>query len=138
VTCDRSVVFSGYSGFLHQTDRHNIIAEILLKVALNTMITHNPYSYQHSLLKLRTRNLSDDCLTPSKKFFSYIMTRTSYISTRWRWCRHCTRSICSSWIFKSASSLKHQSVGRNVALIWTPYHDSEQASVCSYYLMQRA
>ena len=35
VTCDRLVVFSGYSGFLHQsTDRRDII-EILLKVALN-------------------------------------------------------------------------------------------------------
>jgi hypothetical protein len=32
VTCDRSVVFSGYSGFL----RHDM-AEILLKVALNTI-----------------------------------------------------------------------------------------------------
>ena len=36
VTCRRSVVFSGYSGFL----RHDI-TEILLKVALNT-ITHHP------------------------------------------------------------------------------------------------
>jgi hypothetical protein len=35
VTCDRSVVFSRYSGFLHdKTDRHDI-AEILLKVVLN-------------------------------------------------------------------------------------------------------
>jgi len=37
VTCGRSVVFSGYSGFLHnKTDRHNI-TEILLKVVLNTI-----------------------------------------------------------------------------------------------------
>jgi hypothetical protein len=37
VTRDRSVVFSGYFGFLHQkTDRHDI-AEILLKVSLNTI-----------------------------------------------------------------------------------------------------
>jgi hypothetical protein len=37
VICDRSVVFSGYSGFLHnKTDSHNII-EILLKMALNTI-----------------------------------------------------------------------------------------------------
>jgi len=37
VTCDRSVVFSRYSGFLHQkTDLHYVI-EILLKVALNTI-----------------------------------------------------------------------------------------------------
>jgi hypothetical protein len=37
VTCDRSVVFSGYSGLIHKkTDCHDI-AEILLKVALNTI-----------------------------------------------------------------------------------------------------
>jgi hypothetical protein len=37
VTCGRSVVYSGYSGFLHQwTDIHDI-PEILLKVALNTI-----------------------------------------------------------------------------------------------------
>ena len=39
MTCDKSVVFSGSSGFLHQinkTDRHDI-TEILLKVALNTI-----------------------------------------------------------------------------------------------------
>jgi hypothetical protein len=38
MTCDRSVIFSGYSGFLHLHD----IAEILLKVALNT-ITLAPF-----------------------------------------------------------------------------------------------
>jgi hypothetical protein len=37
-TCDRSVVFSGYSGFLHDT------TEILLKVALNTI--NQPTSLQ--------------------------------------------------------------------------------------------
>ena len=39
VNCDRSVIFSGYSCFLHQlnkTDRHKI-AEILLIVVLNTI-----------------------------------------------------------------------------------------------------
>jgi hypothetical protein len=37
MTCDRSVVFSGYSGFpTYKTDRHNII-EILLAVLLNTI-----------------------------------------------------------------------------------------------------
>jgi hypothetical protein len=43
VNCDRSVVFSGYSGFL-QTDCHDI-AVILLKVALNTItpIIHSPW-----------------------------------------------------------------------------------------------
>jgi hypothetical protein len=40
VTCDRSVVFFRYSGFLHnKTDRHDI-TEILLKVALKTINTH--------------------------------------------------------------------------------------------------
>ena len=43
VTCDRSVVFSGYSGFLHKnSDRHNI-TEILLKVALNIIIPRPPF-----------------------------------------------------------------------------------------------
>jgi len=38
VTCERSVVFYGYSEFLHQYnyDRHDIFG-ILLKVALNTI-----------------------------------------------------------------------------------------------------
>ena len=37
MTCGRSVVYSGYSGFLHQwTDIHDI-PEILVKVALNTI-----------------------------------------------------------------------------------------------------
>jgi hypothetical protein len=37
VTCNRSVVFSGYFDFLtNKTDRHNI-TEILLKVALSTI-----------------------------------------------------------------------------------------------------
>jgi len=35
VTCDRSAIFSGYSGFLHnKIDRHDI-AEILLNVESN-------------------------------------------------------------------------------------------------------
>jgi hypothetical protein len=40
VTCDRSVVFYGYSS-TNKTDRHDI-TEILLKVALNT-INHKPF-----------------------------------------------------------------------------------------------
>jgi hypothetical protein len=42
VTCDRSVVFSGYSGYTtNKSDRHNI-TEILLKDALNTItLTHH-------------------------------------------------------------------------------------------------
>jgi len=38
VTCNRSVVFFGYSGFLPQKTDRNDIAEILLKVALDTII----------------------------------------------------------------------------------------------------
>ena len=52
VTCDRSVVFSGYSGFLHD------ITEILLKVALNTINQTKPHfveSYvKRSLLGYRS------------------------------------------------------------------------------------
>ena len=37
MTCGRSVVFSGYSGFLpNKTDRHDI-TDIVLKVALSTI-----------------------------------------------------------------------------------------------------
>ena len=43
VPCDISMVFSGYSGFLHQiTDSHDI-AEIVLKVALNTITPIIPH-----------------------------------------------------------------------------------------------
>ena len=38
VYCDRSVIFSGYSGFLHQKTYHHDLAEILSKVALNIII----------------------------------------------------------------------------------------------------
>ena len=41
MTCDRSVVFSGFSGFLHSKTDHHDITEILLKVALN-VIKHKP------------------------------------------------------------------------------------------------
>jgi hypothetical protein len=46
MTCARSVVFAGYSGFLHHTnkpDRHDI-AELVLKVALNT-INNKPIAH---------------------------------------------------------------------------------------------
>jgi len=29
--------------------------------------------------------VSDRCLTPTQKFFSYIMARTSYFSKQWWW-----------------------------------------------------
>ena len=45
-TCSRSVVFSGSS--TNKTDRHDI-TEILLKVALNTIIPKNPNQRQHVL-----------------------------------------------------------------------------------------
>ena len=46
VTCDRSVVFSEYSGFpsTNKTDHHDITDEIFLKVALNTIIPLNWFS----------------------------------------------------------------------------------------------
>ena len=44
VTCGRSVVFSGYSGFLHQYNWPHDITEILLTVALNTN-TLTPYTW---------------------------------------------------------------------------------------------
>jgi len=37
MTCDRSVVFSKSSGFLHHINYNHDITEILLKVALNTI-----------------------------------------------------------------------------------------------------
>jgi phosphoribosyl 1,2-cyclic phosphodiesterase len=49
MTCDRSVVFSGYSRFSNnKIDRHDI-TEVLLKVALNTIaLTHpNPENSHH-------------------------------------------------------------------------------------------
>jgi hypothetical protein len=50
---DGSVVFSWYSGFLHQkTNRHHIV-EILLKVALNT-ITLTPYVFLSSFETILT------------------------------------------------------------------------------------
>ena len=44
VTCDRSVVFSGYTGVSNnKTDRHDI-TEILLNVSLNTTTPTAPFS----------------------------------------------------------------------------------------------
>jgi hypothetical protein len=36
--------------------------------------------------------VSDCCLTPTQRLFSYIMARTSYFSMRWWWGPLCTRS----------------------------------------------
>jgi hypothetical protein len=47
VTCKKSVIFSGSSGFpSNKTDRHDI-AEILLKVALNTIKNKQQFLDQH-------------------------------------------------------------------------------------------
>ena len=46
VTCGRSVVFSGYSGFLHQTNK----TEILLKVVLSTINQTYHLSLRSSVL----------------------------------------------------------------------------------------
>jgi hypothetical protein len=42
MTCDRSMVFSGYSGFLHQLNYPHDITEILLKMALNAINQTQP------------------------------------------------------------------------------------------------
>ena len=80
MTCDRSVVFSGYSGFLdHKTDRHDI-TEILLKVALNTIKQTNKLS------GIRTRNIrviGSDCIGSCKSNYHTITTTTSPLSTCW-------------------------------------------------------
>ena len=58
VTCDRSVVFSGHSGFLQQTDCHNI-TEILLNVSAwngrlpSRQIRLISYSGDQKLLQIR-------------------------------------------------------------------------------------
>ena len=49
VFCSRSVVFSGYSGFLHQYNFCHDINEILLNVALNT-ITQTLITYYSNYL----------------------------------------------------------------------------------------
>ena len=49
MSCGRSVVFSGYSGFLHQINFRHYIIELLLKVALNT-ITIPPLHEGHIIL----------------------------------------------------------------------------------------
>ena len=41
VICGKSVVFSGYSGFLHRKTDPHYITDILLKVALNTLALTN-------------------------------------------------------------------------------------------------
>jgi hypothetical protein len=53
VACDL-VVLSWYSGFLHtqQTDRHDM-AEILLKVALNTITKQNPINTNKLMLEIQ-------------------------------------------------------------------------------------
>jgi len=42
VTCDRSMVFYGYSGFLHQWNWPHNITEILVKLALSTIKPNQP------------------------------------------------------------------------------------------------
>ena len=50
MTCDRSVVFSGYSvSFINKTDRHDRV-EILLKVALKTINITKATIYSESSL----------------------------------------------------------------------------------------
>jgi hypothetical protein len=52
VTCHKSVVFSGYFGFLHQKNWQPRLTEILLKVALNTIKqTNHRDVYEHAMRK---------------------------------------------------------------------------------------
>jgi hypothetical protein len=48
MTYGRSVVFSEYSGFLHNKTDHHDITEILLKVALNTINQPNQQEFDNS------------------------------------------------------------------------------------------
>ena len=67
-----------------------------------------------------------------KNFFSYVMSRTSWI--KWWWSLLWTRSNMLSWIFYSASWLKQQSAGRHVAPLRHIILISSQA-FCSYSLI---
>jgi hypothetical protein len=55
VTCGRSVVFSGYSvSSTNKNDRHDI-AEIILKVALNTITPPHPYNSDGSICGINNK-----------------------------------------------------------------------------------
>jgi hypothetical protein len=58
--------------------------------------------------------VGDCCLTWNEQYFSHIMVRSGYISTRW--CLFCTRPTHFVG-FYSAASLKQQSAGRYAAPI---------------------
>jgi len=77
VTCDRSVVISGYYGFLHQkTDSHNI-TEILLKLALNS-ITLNKWLLilwvLFSFLRTASVEYNFDCTNIEDGYYNYSQT----------------------------------------------------------------
>jgi len=61
--------------------------------------------------------VSDYCLMPNEQLFSYILARTSYI----QWNDGDVRFVLDQHAeldFYSASSLKQQSGGKNVAPLW--------------------
>ena len=73
MTCDMSVVFSGYSGFLHyKTDRHDI-TEILLKVALNTITLTISINIRFVYLVNLGVYIFDDAVYFSVCLFSFIV-----------------------------------------------------------------
>ena len=79
MTCDRSVVFSGYSGFsTNRTDRYDI-AEILLKVALNTITLTKLMTGDHLLSHFGTNSFS---LGPYFNFTD-ISIRQTYPGNYW-------------------------------------------------------
>ena len=70
--------------------------------------------------------MNDCCLPPKEPFFSYIMTRTTYI----RWDDNDVRFVLNqhAWLYSfSTSSLKQQSAGRHVAS--RRHADSEPTSL---------
>ena len=64
VTCHRSVVFSGYSGFLHLKTNHHYITKILLEVALNTITQDYPSQLKcyYPCTSNPNRNIKTICL----------------------------------------------------------------------------
>ena len=72
VTCDRSVVFSGYSSFLHQWNLPPDIADILLKVALSTIYYHqngNQKDRQHNGHKKKDKHWSTKKVTQKTNYW---------------------------------------------------------------------
>ena len=75
MTCDRSVVFVGYSDFLHQTDRHDII-DILLKVALNHIsLEFTIYFYSSVVIYYKNEVSAHDAFLEKSSSDTFIVKR---------------------------------------------------------------